>query len=412
MDNQKLKLRVVSINLANIGSTGKIAEGIRKVARNYNIDIYVSYPPSDACNPQGDNDIIIGTKTGRYKSYQMAYYTGLNGCFSVFATIRFIHKLKEIRPNVIHIHNLHHSYINLPLLFRYIKRENIPVIWTLHDCWAFTGQCPYFTLAKCEKWRYGCYACPNYNEYPESAVDRTSLMWKMKRKWFNGVENMILVTPSKWLAGLVKESYLGSYPLRVINNGIDLSVFKPLSGVNRRELNISTGKYIVLGVAFGWGTRKGLDVFIELAKLLDTRVYQIILVGTDDEVDKSLPQTIVSIHRTQNQQELAEIYAMADVFVNPTREDNFPTVNIEAIACGTPVITFDTGGSPEIIDSSCGQVVELNDVGGLVREIEKQRREKVLTSSNCLKRAASFSDLDKYMEYVELYKELAIRKGK
>ena len=142
MDNQKLKLRVVSINLANIGSTGKIAEGIRKVARNYNIDIYVSYPPSDACNPQGDNDIIIGTKTGRYKSYQMAYYTGLNGCFSVFATIRFIHKLKEIRPNVIHIHNLHHSYINLPLLFRYIKRENIPVIWTLHDCWAFTGQCP------------------------------------------------------------------------------------------------------------------------------------------------------------------------------------------------------------------------------------------------------------------------------
>lgn len=410
MDGQKMKIRVVSINLANIGSTGKIVENIRKIAQQDDIEVYIAYPPSDACNPKKDHDIIIGSKVGRYKSYQMAYYTGFNGCFSIFATLRFIQRLQKIRPDVIHLHNLHHSYINLPLLFGYIKKNAIPVVWTLHDCWAFTGQCPYFAMVKCNKWKSGCYECPSYTEYPESAVDRTSLMWKLKKKWFNGVQHMVIVTPSKWLANLVKESYLKDYPIKVINNGIDLSLFRPVQSNYRKEHNIAIDKYIVLGVAFGWGIRKGLDIFAELEKRLDPDIYQIVLVGTDGEVDKKLPPNIRTIHRTQNQQELVEIYTMADVFVNPTREDNFPTVNIESLACGTPVITFDTGGSPEILDNFCGKIVGVDDVDSMVREIEKQRKDKLLTSKNCIERSYCFSDTEKYMEYVEMYKKMAKKK--
>ncbi len=407
MTEQGKEIRVVSINLANIGSTGKIVENIRQVGKKENVTVYAAYPPSDACNSQKNGDILIGGKIGRYKSYQMAYYTGFNGCFSIFATIKFLRTLDKIQPNVIHLHNLHHSYINIPLLFDYIKKKRIPVIWTLHDCWAFTGQCAYFTLSKCDKWINGCYACPSYKEYPDSMVDRTVVMWKQKKKWFNNVSQMIIVTPSKWLADLVKKSYLKNYRVQVINNGIDLSLFKPTQSNFRQKHNIPLNVVIVLGVAFGWGVRKGLDVFIELEKRLDSKLYKLVLVGTDSNIDKQLPPSILSIHRTQNQHELAEIYTAADLFVNPTREDNFPTVNIESLACGTPVLTFETGGSSEIIDESCGKSICVNDVNELIQEIEEQRMMRKFTSENCIKRAQYFSDKDKFSEYIKLYKDLA-----
>ena len=186
-------------------------------------------------------------------------------------------------------------------------------------------------------------------------------MWKLKKKWFTGVKNMIIVTPSKWLAGLASESYLREYPIKVINNGIDLKVFKPTTGNFRERYKILENKFIVLGVSFAWGKRKGLDCFVKMAKELGEN-YQIVLVGTDDDLDKQLPNNIISIHRTQNQKELAEIYTAADVFAMPTREENYPTVNMEAIACGTPVVTFDTGGSSEMLDEKSGIVVEKNSV--------------------------------------------------
>ena len=222
---------------------------------------------------------------------------------------------------------------------------------------------------------------------------------------FQGLD-LTIITPSQWLANLVKYSFLKDYPVKVINNGIDLSVFKPTEN-SFREKNGLTGKKIVLGVAFGWGVRKGLDAFIELEKRLPDD-YQIVLVGTDDNVDKRLPAKIISIHHTQNQKELAEIYTAADVFANPTREENYPTVNMESIACGTPVVTFRTGGSPEILDETCGSAVDCDDVDALEIEIRRICEEKPYSVEACLAWSKNFDKNSRFEEYMKLYKEVKL----
>ncbi len=334
----------------------------------------------------------------------LARLTGRIGCFSAAATGRILKKIDAFQPGVIHLHNLHGWFIHLPMLFSYLKKRDIPVVWTLHDCWAMTGHCPHFAMAKCQKWKTGCGGCSMYREYPKSWFDCSAAMWRRKQAWFTGVPNLTIVTPSRWMADVVKESFLRDYPVRVIHNGIDLSVFRPRESDFRKKYHCED-KVILLGVAFDWGERKGLDVFIELAKRLDER-YKIVLVGTSETVDRQLPDGIISIHRTQNQQELAEIYSAADLFVNPTREDTFPTVNIEALACGTPVLTFRTGGSPECIDETCGAVVECDDVDALEAQIRRIGATRPFTAEACTKRAATFDAKDRMGEYLKLYKEV------
>ncbi len=232
------RMNVVQINLGNHGSTGGIARGISEVANKEGINAYFAYPWDSNNGSSKENDIIIGSQFGRRVSRKLGRITGFNGCFSVFATIKFLKKLDAIKPDILHLHNLHNCYINLPMLFNYIKKKRIPVIWTLHDCWAFTGQCPYFSHVGCDKWKAGCYECPQIDRYPSAIVDRTRIMWKLKKKWFTGIEKMVLVTPSKWLAELVKESYLNDYPVQVINNGVDLAVFHPVQSNIRERLGI------------------------------------------------------------------------------------------------------------------------------------------------------------------------------
>ena len=227
-------------------------------------------------------------------------------------------------------------------------------------------------------------------------------MWRLKKRWFSGVKNLTVVTPSQWLAELVRQSFLKNYPVQVINNGIDLSVFNPTPSDFRKRNKISDDKYLLLGVAFDWGVRKGLDVFIELSKRLSDQ-YQIVLVGTDSAVDAQLPKNIISIHKTQNQKELAEIYSAADLFVNPTREENYPTVNMESIACGTPVLTFRTGGSPEIVDDTCGYVVDCDDVDAMEREIRRITVNSPYTKEQCVLKAKSYDMNLKFEEYLKLY---------
>ena len=354
-------MKILEINSTNYGSTGNIMLQIADTARRKGHTVITCCPASRENKKKSvENQWLIGSRFSRNVHLKLFEYTGFNGCFSLVSTFTFLHKVKKFKPDIIHLHNLHNCYINLPMLFKYIKKQKIQAIWTLHDCWTFTGQCPYFDLAKCDKWKNGCHDCPQINVYPSSKVDRTRTMWKLKRKWFTGVEDMTIVTPSEWLGGLVQQSYLKGYPIKVINNGIDLNVFKPTESDFRQKHHLEN-KYILLGVAFGWGKRKGLDVFIDLAKRLDDR-FQIVLVGTNDDVDKLLPANIISVHKTNNQQELAEIYTAADLFVNPTREENYPTVNMESISCGTPVLTFKTGGSPEIPNVKTGYVVDVVNV--------------------------------------------------
>lgn len=405
-------MRVIEINMVHNGSTGKIMLNIAKriVQNGDEVKTFSAYIFSKKHYklPQAPNKDheFFGYYIENAFHTILGQLTGYNGKYSYFGSLKLINACKKFHPDIIHLHNLHAFCINLPMLFKYINKYHIPVVWTLHDCWAFTGHCAHFTMAKCEKWKTGCNHCPQLNDYPKMRVDRTKQAYYFKKKWFTGVENMTIVTPSEWLADLVKQSFLKDYPVKVIHNGIDLNVFQPTPSDFKEKYNIPDSKHILLGVAFGWGKRKGLDVFIELAKRLDYNKYQIVLVGTDEKTDKQLPAEIISIHRTQNQQELAEIYTAADVFVNPTREEVLGLVNIEANACGTPVITFKTGGSPECISIASGTVVDCDDIDAMQKEIERICENKPFTKENCINQAKQFDMNDRFQEYVDLYKEV------
>ena len=254
-------------------------------------------------------------------------------------------------------------------------------------------------MMKCGRWKVQCEKCIQRREY-SWFFDRSRELFERKKRLFSGLD-MTIVTPSQWLAGLVKESFLKDCPVKVIHNGIDLGVFRPGEGDFRQRYALE-GKKLLLGVSFDWGVRKGLDVFCELARRLPED-YRIILVGTNDRTDRLLPENILSIHRTQDQRELAQIYSAADLFLNPTREENYPTVNMESLACGTPVLTFRTGGSPEIIDGTCGAVVDCDDVDSMEKEIIRICTERPYTREACLRRARSFEQKERFKEYLILY---------
>ena len=397
-------MKVLEINGVPYGSTCRIMLGIKRLAEENSICVdtatgYSYHPVKDL----PDDHIDVGGAVGKLLHIWCARLTGYHGCFSHIATWRLLRKIDKEQYDLIHLHNIHGWYLNLPMLTRFIKKRNMKVVWTLHDCWAFTGQCPHYAMIGCEKWKTHCYDCPQCKDYPRVDVDRSDRMYDLKKQWFTGMD-AVLVTPSQWLADQVKQSFLKDYPVKVIHNGIDLNIFKPTMSDFRKQYNCE-GKKIVLGVAMGWNAKKGLDVFIELSKRLPED-YQIVFVGSNEQTDRQLPANVISIHRTQNQRELAEIYSAADVFVNPTREDTFPTVNIEALACGTPVITFLTGGSPEILDESCGMVVPCNDVDAMEKAIRIICEDKPFAQEACLERARCFEKNKRFQEYVELYHEM------
>ena len=275
--------------------------------------------------------------------------TDKTGFASTLSTRKLLNWLDEIEPDIIHLHCIHGYFINISLLFTYIKEKNIKVIWTQHDCWAFTGHCAYFDACGCEKWKTGCHDCEQLTTYPASRLmDNSKWNWKTKKELFTGA-NVTVVTPCEWLSELVKISFLRKYPIRVIYNGIDTNVFKPTKSYFKKKNEIEAKK-MILGVASEWTERKGLRDFIELDEMLDKKEYVIVLVGVSKKQVENLPKDIIALNRTNNIKELVEIYSAADVYFNPTYEDNFPTTNLEATACGTPVITYDTGGSPESVD--------------------------------------------------------------
>lgn len=405
-------MKIAQINMIPHGSTGRIMLQIAETARNagYEARTFSTVPfdkNKKSIMKVPDDHCVFGSLQENRIHYYLGSLLGRNGCFSHYGTRQLIGMLEEFQPDIIHLHNLHKFCINLPMLFQYLKKNNASVVWTLHDCWSFTGQCPHFTMVKCDKWKYGCCNCPQTGGYPKSRIDNSKRMYALKKQWFTGIEKMTIVTPSKWLANLVKQSFLKDYPVEVINNGIDLSIFKPTPSDFRDRYGIAQDKYIVLGVAFGWSERKGLDIFVELANRMDN-CFQFVLVGTDDETDNSLPQNVISIHRTQNQGELAQIYSAADLLVNPTREETYPTVNMESIACGTPVLTFNTGGSPEILDRTCGSVVECDNVDAMEHEIIRICTKHPFSERACLIKADNFDKKKKFEEYLKLYSDMVL----
>lgn len=361
-------MKVLMINsVCGIRSTGRICTDLALELKAQGNEVRIAYGRESVPEQYNKYAVRIGNEWDVRLHGVRSRLLDEHGLGSKSATKRFLKWAEQYDPELLWLHNIHGYYINYELLFDWIKgRPEMQVKWTLHDCWAFTGHCSHFTVAKCEQWKTGCSCCVQKKRYPASLlVDNCRKNYLRKRIAFTGVKNMTLITPSKWLADLVKQSFLKDYPVEVRHNTIDTAVFKPTPSDFRERYGL-TDKKIILGVASVWDDRKGLDDFIQLADMLNDN-YKIVLIGLSDKQIKALPEKILGLPRTNSAQELAEVYTAADVFVNPTHEDNYPTTNLEAQACNTPVITYQTGGSPESVPVE--SVVECGDIEGLFKLI-------------------------------------------
>lgn len=400
--------RILQINAAlNKGSTGRIAEQIASLARSRGWETYMIHG-ARYVNKSDMYTLQTVTSLGEKIHALKSILFDAHGLGSTRATRKVIREIECIRPDIIHLHNIHGYYINYKVLFEYLYTTDIPIVWTLHDCWTMTGHCAHFDAIGCERWKTECYACPLKKDYPKSLlIDRSKYNYYLKKKLFGTVKNMTIVPVSQWLGKIVKESYLGCYSCRVINNGVDIQLFSPCESNLRKQLGIGD-KTVLLGVATAWKDDKGLQEFIRLSENTN---YQVVMVGVPEEIKRNLPKSIIAINRTNNQQELAAYYSMADLLVNPTYADTFPTVNLEALACGTPIVTYRTGGSPEAVTEETGLVVDKGDFAALVKAIEEVRAKgKTHYSSACRQRAvALYNKDDRYEDYIKLYESLLLR---
>ncbi len=402
------KLLQINSN-ANIGSTGCIAEQIGESAIQHGWNSYIAY--GREVRHSKSNLIKIGRKIDWLFHAFMTRLTDRHGLFSTRATRKLVKQIEEIRPDVIHLHNIHGYYLNYKVLFEYLNKSNIPVVWTLHDCWSMTGHCPHFEFTKCDRWKTVCHACPAKEGYPASYFfDRSQKNYIEKCEIFNSVKNLTIVPVSNWLGGIVKQSFLKDCKVNVIHNGIDIQKFQPIQSDLRDKFSI-LDKKIVLGVAAAWSDRKGLKDFVSLLELLPRQNYQIVLIGLSEKQLKQLPRGIIGLTKTESVEKLAMWYSVADVFVNPTYADTYPTTNLEALSCGTPVVTYRTGGSPESITSTTGQVVDMGNIADLVKAIEilcSENRDKL--RSVCREYAIAYFNKRECLEkYIELYERVVIQ---
>ncbi len=384
-------MKVVQINTFSNKSTGTIMLDIHEALKKNNIESYVVWGRGRKARDEGE--IYLNDKFGIYCHGLYTRFTDKTGFASKKSTQKLIERLEKIKPDIIHLHNIHGYYINIEILFNYIRKNNIKTIWTLHDCWAFTGHCSHFELVGCEKWKECCDNCEQKEKYPKSFVDNSKWNYQRKKELFDGL-NITIVTPSKWLADLVKQSYLKQYEVKVVNNGIDTDIFKPRKSDFKKKFNIENKK-VILGVASDWTKEKGLYDFYDLSEKIDDDV-KIVLVGLNSKQMKEIPENIIGIERTENAQQLAEIYTAADIYFNPTYADNFPTTNLEALACETPVFTYNTGGSIECLDGNNGAITNLKDFSENYRKYLEQKFEinKVKTK------------LEMESDYINIYNNL------
>ncbi len=401
-------MKLLQINAAlNRGSTGRIAEQIASLARGRGWDAYMIHG-ARYVNRSDMQTLQTVTSLGEKVHAVKSMLFDAHGLGSTLATKRIVREIEGINPDIIHLHNIHGYYLNYKVLFEYLRTVDIPVVWTLHDCWTMTGHCAHFDVIGCERWKTECYNCPLKRDYPKSLLlERSKRNYYLKKQLFTSVKNMTIVPVSRWLGEIVKESYLGCYPCNVINNGVDIQLFSPIENNLRTQLNIGD-RTVLLGVATAWKDDKGLQEFIRLS---ENPSYQVVMVGVPEDIKRNLPHSIIAINRTNNQQELAAYYSMADMLVNPTYADTFPTVNLEALVCGTPIVTYRTGGSPESVTEETGLVVDKGDFDALVKAIEEVRAKgKTHYSHACRQRAVALYNKDeRYEDYIKLYESLLQR---
>lgn len=391
--------KLLQINsTANWGSTGKIAEQIGECAIAHGWESYIAY--GRYSNHSNSTLIRIGSRISLAWHLIISRLFDKHGLGSRCATKKLIRRIEEIKPDIIHLHNIHGYYLNYKILFNYLKTTNIPIVWTLHDCWSFTGHCAHFVEVNCCKWQKQCTSCILKSRYPKTFYSSATTNFELKRKLFSNA-NVTLVPVSNWLSQFVGQSFIKNKARTVIHNGIDINTFKPLNNKTNAHVNI-------LGVSSVWDKSKGLFDFYKLREILDSNRFTITLVGLTKQQIENIPKGIIGIERTNSIDELVKMYNDADIFINPTYADTFPTTNLEALACGTPVITYRTGGCPEAITCETGIVVEQGDVNAIVQAIEEIcAKGKEYYTYACRKFAVeNFDKKVCFEKYIELYNEI------
>jgi len=389
-------------------STGRIMKEIGEIAMAAGWESYIAYSGARDGVPQHSSQLVpVGNKLDLAVHAVATRLFDAHGLVSRRATKQLIRRIKEIDPDIIHIHNVHGYWLNYPLLCQYLRESGKPVIWTVHDCWLYTGHCYYYSAARCDKWQTGCGHCPQKRAFPASWVfDRSARNWHDKQHAFGSLERLTIVPVSDWIRQEMAHSFLADKPFQVIHNGIDLDVFHPAEPGAERPAGT-----VILGVATLWHEEKGVRDFVELAGRLHEGERLVLVGRMSEEQRAAFPAGVEFIERTENVAKLAALYAQATAFVNPTWQDNYPTVNLEAIACGTPVVTYRTGGSVEAVTAGTGFVVEQGDVQGLldrVRELAAEDRKAV--TERCRAHALQhFSKQERYQDYIRLYESLTTR---
>lgn len=411
-------MKIVQINTFPYKATGSIMMGIHGLLKENGQESYVVW--GRGRDAENEHEIVIKDKLGVKLHGVYTRLTDKTGFASQRATKMLLEKLDDINPDIVHLHNVHGYYINIEMLFTYLKKHQIKLVWTLHDCWPMTGHCAFFDMVGCEKWKTGCHHCEQKKTYPSSLLlDESKWNWENKKELFQGLDG-VLVTPSRWLASVVGQSMLKDYPVKVVYNGIDLQRYYPRKNTQVRQKYHLDERPIVLGIASEWTERKGLKDIIELSGRMQNA--QFVAVGLTERQIGSLPYTVVGIKRTESLDELCELYSEAAVFFNPTYEDNFPTTNIEALACGTPICTYNTGGSAEAISRFADY--ENRGLGTVIQKevsktadfdaVEKQLCKLMVLSihdreritKNCQAAASYYSKDCRLSEYLEIYEEL------
>ena len=400
-------MKVLFVNLVyGTGSTGKIIADIMGLLKKYGNDAKTLY--GTGARSDNADAVRVSGKLGYYFHNAVSRLTDHAGLYSWAATRRMIREIRAFQPDLLHLHTLHGFYVNYEMLFRFLKKAKIPVIWTLHDCWTFTGHCTHFSQVNCTQWKTLCRDCRLLHRYPQcywkGDVTRNYLR---KKRAFTGVNDLTITTPSRWLAEQVSQSFLREYPRIVIPNGIDRTVFRPQSG-NLRKKHHLEDKKIVLGAANAWNARKGLPDLLALAERLGPN-YQVVLIGLTEKQLPEIPPNVLGLLRTANQTELAQWYSAADVFVNPTYEETFGLTTVEAQACGTPVVVYETDGCPETVAPGNGLLIPQGDLSALERAVRD-----ITGSGLCAdpQKMARFDKEDVYQAYIRLYETvLSARQG-
>ena len=403
--------KIVYINtVSNIGSTGRIVEYVARVANNNGWDCTV-------VSGRKSNDSLVSQFKMDSLGWTFFHFLGTrvldsHGRHSKIPTRKLIKFLIDLDPDVIHLHNLHGYYLDYVGLFEYLRGSRARIVWTLFDCWPFTGHCAYYDFIGCNKWQIECNSCPQISSYPKSClVDGSRVNFSRKKQSFSGLKNLRILVHSDWLKRQIGQSFLSSYKVNVIPSGICMETFHISSRRSAKYDGIFKDKKVLLGVANAWPERKGLRDFIKLSNLIPND-FKIVLVGVTKDQLKSLPKKTFGIEKTDNVEDLVELYSRSFAFVNLTYEDNFPTTNIEALACGTPVITYDTGGSSESVlgGDNIGYVVPCSDISGIYRSVlDLLKFDEATIRTRCRLHAESKFDSKKvYKKYLDVYNSLII----